>query len=263
MNKIVVITDCIDVAANEIRARLVSELENLKKLEYVLIEPLIHAKEFSLLNGAFLVRLMADNYNPNTTIFLVILNPLKTDRKDRARIIGKTKNGFKFVGENTGVFSWLIKDFGLHEIYESSRDGIDGRSFISFGGKYIHSPIAARVAAGIKLKSLGSSFEKTKLTHIDIAKGVILHIDNFGIPKIYDKIDENLKIGSRIKIYVNGVKKIEAIYTNSMKNLPDNTWALYKGSSLDNLPEIGKVRSLDTEKDLRIKIGDVISWKLI
>lgn len=262
-NRIVVITDCVDVAANEIRAVLVSELEKMNKINSVEVEPFVYAKEFSLVNGAFLVRLMADNYNPNTTTFLAVLNPLKTNRIDRARILGKTKNGFKFVGENTGVFSWLIRDFGLSEIYESSKKGLDGKGFISFGGKHIHAPIAARVASGIDLSSLGSHFNKTRVTNISFTMGTVLHIDNFGVPKIYGEIPENFKEGTIVEIVVNGVKKLEAVYTNSMKNLPDNTWALYKGSSLTNLPEIGKVRNLNTRNELGISVGDIIQWNLL
>ncbi len=259
-NRIVVITDCTDIAANEIRAVLISELEKINKIDSVEVEPFIHAKEFSLVNGAFLVRLMADNYRPNTTTFLVVLNPLKTNRIDRARILGKTKNGFRFVGENTGVFGWLIQEFGLNEIYEFGKKGLDGKGFVSFGGKYIHSPVAARVASGIDLSLLGSRFNKARVTNISFPEGTVLHIDNFGIPKIYKEIPEELKEGTIVEIIVNGIKRLEAVYTHSMKNLPDNTWALYKGSSLNNLSEIGKVRSLNTQNELGISVGDVIQW---
>ena len=37
---------------------------------------------------------------------------------------------------------------------------------------------------------------------------------------------------------------------------------IYKGSSLNNLPEIGKTRSLSTADELGVKIGDVVTWKL-
>jgi hypothetical protein len=44
-----------------------------------------------------------------------------------------------------------------------------------------------------------------------------------------------------------------------MKNLPDNTQALYKGSSCD-LIEIGCVRNTKKNKNL-LKVGDIISFK--
>jgi len=260
-NRIVTVTDCTDVAANEIRAVLVSELEKLGKADKVEVEPFVLAKEFSLENGAFLVRLMADNYNPDNTTFLVILNPLRTNRTDRARIVGQTQKGFKFVGENTGTLSWLIQDFGVREIYESNKVGLDGKTFISFGGKYVHAPVAARVAAGFDLKTLGSDFDKNRITKLNLKDGTVLHIDNFGVPKIFGGFESSLKEGDLVDIYVNEERKLSAVFTDSMKNLPDDTWAIYRGSSLNNLPEIGKVRSLETARELGVKIGDVVSWK--
>lgn len=262
-NRIVTVTDCTDVAANEIRAVLVSELERLGKSDRVEVEPFIFAKEFSLENGAFLVRLMADNYNPNNTTFLVILNPLKTNRADRARIVGQTQKGHKFVGENTGILSWLIQDFGVKEIFESSKEGLDGKTFISFGGKYVHAPIAARVAAGLDLNTFGLPFDRDRITKLDLKQGTVLHIDNFGVPKMFGTLESNLKEGDLLDIYVNQEKRLTAVFTSSMKNLDDDTWAIYKGSSVNSLPEIGKVRSLETAKELEIKIGDIVSWKKV
>lgn len=259
--KVVVVTDCVDVAANEIRATLISELIKLGKEKKVEIEPIVEAKEFSVINGAFLVRLMAEVYPPKETVFLVILNPLSTNREDRARIIGETKNGFKFVGANTGTLSWLMKDFGIKEIYESSRKGLRGKQFISFGGKHIHAPIAAKVASGIKLIKLGKKFDKKRLTYLKLDRGTVVHIDNFGVIKIFGDLN-NLKEGDKVKIFIKNKFNRFAIFTKSMKNLPNNSLAIYPGSSLNNLPEIGKVRSLGTGKELGVKIGDIVRWEL-
>lgn len=259
--RIIVITDCKDVAANELRATLIANLEKLDADQRVEVEPFVEAKEFSIVNGAFLVRLMAEIYNPQTTTFLVVLNPLETNRPDRARIIGQTRNGFKFVGENTGTLNWLIKDFGIKEIYESSRKGLQGKKFISFGGKYVHAPIAAKVASGIELKKLGKKFDRNRFTHLDLKPGTVVHIDNFGVIKIFGQLKE-LEEGNKVKIFIKNKLKCLAVFTKSMKNLPDDTWALYPGSSLNSLPEIGKVRSLNAAKKLDVQIGDVIRWEL-
>jgi len=256
--KIVVITDCIDVAANEIRATLLTELIKLGKENYVDIEPTVEVQEFSIISGNFLVRLMAEIYPPKETIFLVILNPLNTDREDRARIIGETKNGFKFVGANTGTLSWLFKDFGIKEIYESSKKGLDGRKFISFGGKYVHAPIAAKVASGIPLSELGEKFDQEKITILKIKDGTVLYIDNFGVSKFFGNL-KDLKEKDEVQIFINKVFKCNAIFTKSMKNLPDQTWVIYPGSSL-GLPELGKVRA-NGAKELKIKIDDIITFK--
>lgn len=258
--RIVFVTDCVDVAANEIRATLIAELTKLGKSDNVEIEPVVKAENFSVVNGDFLVRLMAEIYPPKDTIFLVILNPLNTNRSARARIIGETKNGFKFVGANTGTLSWLFKDFGIKKIYESSTKGLDGDNFISFGGKYIHSPIAARVASGVPLEKLGKKFDKERLTYLDHKQGTVLYIDNFGVLKFFGKVD-SLKEGDELKVYINKKFKCQAVFSKSMKNLPDKTWAIYPGSSL-GLPELGLVRDNAAVK-LKAKVGDVVSFEKI
>ncbi|OGM18857.1 hypothetical protein A2685_02050 [Candidatus Woesebacteria bacterium RIFCSPHIGHO2_01_FULL_37_10] len=259
-NKIVIVTDCKDIAYNEIRGVIISELEKIDATARVDVEPPVFAKEFSLINGAFLVRLIAECYAPENTIILGILNPLKTNRGDRARIIGETLNGVKFVGENTGLFSWLINDLGIKEIFESSRAGIDGAEFISFGGKYVHAPIAAQIAAGTPLSKIGAYFDKSRITNLDIKPGTVLHIDNFGVLKIYGQLYDTSD-GQEVDLLLNSRKVHDALYTNSMKNLPDGTWALYKGSSLNNLPEIGIVRNTNTAKIIGAEIGDLITWE--
>lgn len=259
VQRIVIVTDCSDVAINELRAAIFAKLENIDGADCVEVEPAVVAESFSIINGAFLVRLMAEIYPPTSTTFLVVLNPLRTDRKDRARIIGKTKNGIRFVGENTGTLGWLIEDFGIQEIYESSRQGIDGKEFISFGGKYIHAPIAARVAAGEALKDIGTFFDTNRITKSDIKSGTIVHIDNFGVAKIFTS-PIGIAYDSTVRILVNGKETVEAIFTKSMKNLPDQTWAIYPGSSLNHLLELGLVRD-NAAKKLSLKIGDVIQVK--
>ena len=254
--KLIIVTDCTDIAANELRATVLRNLERLGKENDVQIEPIVQAENFSIINGTFLVRLMAEIYDPQTTTFLVVLNPLRTNRRERARIIGETKNGFKFVGANTGVFSWLIKDFGIKTILESSRENLDGKKFVSFGGKYIHAPIAAKVLAGIPLQKLGQPLQQTRLAASPLKRGVILHIDNFGVAKIYAPAPK-LSEGTRLDVLINGKKAIEAVFTYSMKNLPDYTWAMYPGSSLNNLLELGLVRG-NAAKVLSLRVGDII-----
>jgi S-adenosylmethionine hydrolase len=261
MKRIVLVSDCSDVAYNEMRATILSELDKLSTKD-VEIEPLVKAEEFSIINGSFLLRLMAECYNPKDTIFLVILNPLKTNVKERARIIGELNNGVKFVGANTGALNWLIEDFGLKSLYELNAPGLTGREFISFGGKYVHSPAAAKIASGIAFDKLGTKKNKDFLINFSIKEGTVVHIDNFGVSKIRGKMPE-LKEGENTEIYVNEKKIGRGVFTHCMKDLPDGTLAIYPGSSLNNLPEIGKVRCLKTAKQLKIQIGDIVTFKKI
>jgi S-adenosylmethionine hydrolase len=133
---VVVITDCKDVAFNEMRRIIINECSKLG-IENIEVE-LVSVAEFSLINAAFLTRLMADYY-PEKTVFSVVINP---QRHRSARIYGETKSGIKFFGANTGALSWLLSDFGYKSLYEVHDPG-----FVSFGGKYVHAPNVAKLVA--------------------------------------------------------------------------------------------------------------------
>jgi len=249
---IVIVSDCTDVAYNEMRAKILHEIDNEKIKNNIIVEPLVPAKEFSIINGAFLVRLMADLYPPKNTIFLVVINPCKIRP---ARLIGETNNGFKFVAANTGTINWLISDFGLKNLYELKNCG-----FFPFGGKFVHAPATAKLALGKNFDELGEKRDKNFLVNFHIPDGTVVHIDNFGIIKIKGK-PPNYDDGDVLEIYINGKKRLDAIFTHRMMSLDDGVWALYPGSSLGGMPELGKVRSLNGADEIDVNIGDMIRWK--
>ncbi|MEI6054313.1 MAG: SAM-dependent chlorinase/fluorinase [Candidatus Saccharibacteria bacterium] len=257
--KILVITDCVDIAADELYATLKTELEKMNADEMVEILPIVKIREFSIIDADFCARLLAEIYNPKTLTILTVANPLNTATKKRARIAGRLKNGIKFVGANTGAFTWLIKDFGLSELCETSRDGLKGKNFISFGGKYVHAPIAAKFAFTDDIESVKTAvFNKSDLTELVTEKGTVVYIDNFGVSKI-KLLDSELraKQGDVFKILLNDKIIDKATYCHSMKELSDGETAIYKGSSL-GLVEIGIVRELQSAQKLSISVGDII-----
>lgn len=245
--RIVFITDCADVAYNELRGVI---LDNIKNDE-IIIEPVVLITPFSIINGNFVLRLMAEAY-PESTIFSVILNPSK---ERPARLIGKTKKkGIYFMGANTGVFTWLFRDFGIEELYELNDPG-----FFPFGGKYVHAPAVAQIATGKPLKDMGHPFDIEKVVKIDIAGGVIVHIDNFGLMKFTGEL-RGLKKGDKLEVNING-KILKAVYAERMMSRETGEWVIYPGSSF-GLPEFGKVRE-NGARELNIKIGDIITFKKI
>lgn len=245
--RIVFITDCADVAYNELRGVI---LDNIKSDE-IIIEPVVLVTPFSIINGNFVLRLMAEAY-PESTIFSVILNPSK---ERPARLIGKTKKkGIYFMGANTGVFTWLFRDFGIEELYELNDPG-----FFPFGGKYVHAPAVAQIATGKPLKDMGRPFDIEKVVKIDIAGGVIVHIDNFGLMKFTGEL-RGLKEGDKLEVNING-KILKAVYAERMMSRETGEWVIYPGSSL-GLPELGRVRE-NGAKDLNAKVGDIITFKKI
>ncbi|MDD3134431.1 MAG: SAM-dependent chlorinase/fluorinase [Synergistales bacterium] len=245
--RIVFITDCADVAYNELRGVI---LDNIKS-DKIIIEPVAPVAPFSIINGNFVLRLIAEAY-PKGTVFSVILNPSK---ERPARLIGKTKKkGIYFMGANTGVFTWIFRDFGVEELYELNDPG-----FFPFGGKYVHAPAVAQIAMGKPLKEMGHQFNTEKVVKIDVPIGTIVHIDNFGLIKFVGELT-GLNEGDKLEVNING-KILTAVYAKRMMSRETGEWVIYPGSSL-GLPELGKVRE-NGAKELKIKIGDIITFKKI
>jgi S-adenosylmethionine hydrolase len=231
--KIVIITDCVDIASIELRATIGNLLDEQDSHD-IQIEPTVSVKPFSIINGSFSLRLLAECY-PEGTIFLVVVNPLKI-RPKRVICVTKKKR-FIIVGADTGIMDWTLMDFGLDKKYEINDPG-----FVSFGGKYIHAPVTAKIALGENLEKLGTELpvEQIKPQSFDVLlKDMVVHVDNFGLIKISNTV-ENLEVGAKYLVSVNG-KKIIAKYDLRMMSNKTGDWILYNGSSL-GLLEIGKVR---------------------
>ena len=245
--RIVFITDCTDTAYNELRGAILDNIKN----EEIIIEPVVSVVPFSIINGNFALRLMAEVY-PEGTVFSIILNPSK---ERPARLIGKTKKkGFYFMGANTGVFTWFFRDFGIRELYELNDPG-----FFPFGGKYVHAPAMAQIAMGKPLNKLGHLFDIKKVVKLDIAEGAIVHIDNFGLMKFTGELT-GLNEGDEVNVSVNG-KTLKVVYAKRMMSRETGEWVIYSGSSF-GLPELGKVRE-NGAKELNAKIGNIITFKKI
>ena len=244
---IVFITDCSDVAYSELRAVTLNELDKLTPGHSIEIEPVVVVKPFSLINGSFLLRLLAESYSDGT-IFSVVLNPSKVRPE---RLIGRTKlKNFYFAGANTGVFDWFLRDFGVSELYELNDPG-----FVSFGGKYVHAPAVARVASDVEFSKLGTPFSSNKLKELSIPIGTVLHVDNFGLIKLNTHLPE-LKDGAPVSIEVKH-RKISAVYTKRMMSRGTGDWVVYEGSSF-GLAELGMVRQ-NGALELGVKEGDMVA----
>lgn len=248
-NRVVMITDCKDVAFNEMSWIIRQECQKLG-VEDVNIE-LVGVSEFSIINAAFLTRLMAEQCPPGT-VFSLVINPQK---HRSARIYGKTKNGLLFFGANTGAFSWFLSELGVEELYEVHDPG-----FVSFGGKYVHAPNIAKLVTGIPFDNFGKQFSLDQLTKLNIPDGTIVHIDNFGLMKIKGTTPD-YEEGAVFRVSINGLYKLDATFSKRMMSREDKEWILYAGSSLNGMPELGTVRRVDGYKEMGINIGDVVTWE--
>jgi S-adenosylmethionine hydrolase len=250
----VIVTDCVDVSFVEMHQSLLNQLDKYGITD-VRISPMVPVKNFSVINAAFNIRLLADIFPPSKTIFIVVVHGIQSSP---ARIFGQTKHGLIFVGNNSGYFNWLIEDFGLASLYENKINRtIDGRSF---GGKYVQIPTAAKIIANVSFEELGLERSSEFLGTYSIPVGSVIHIDNFGLMKIRTAKLTEFNEEEKLQIYINGVPKIVANYTEKMKNQPDGEWVLFNGSSLYGLPELGRVRSQHSAQELNVIEGDIITW---
>ena len=252
--KIVIITDCTDVAYNELHQIVSRELENYKIMDFQ-IAPLVSVKNFSIFNASFSIRVLAELYPPGSVFFVVV----NGTNKNPDRIFGKTMNGIIFVGNNSGYFNWMIKDFGLKWLYRNKMDR--GNNSRSFGGKHVGAPTVAKIVSGISLEDIGEPVSEDFLSDFSILDGTVVYCDNFGLMKIsHPKLTEFYE-GQKIEISVNGEYRVDGIYATKWKTQLDGTWVLFPGSSLDFMPELGRVRAKNSADELGVGEGDVISWR--
>lgn len=230
--KVVIITDCTDVAYLEIRGAIYS---NAGSAEFE-IEPIVEVQNYNIINVSFLVRLVAEIY-PAETMINVVVHPTK-ERCER--IVGRTKKkDILFEGTNTGAFGWLLKDFGCQELYELYDVG-----FVPFGGKYVHAPAVGKVLSGCPLNMLGSLFPLCNVKDVDRSEGTILHIDNFGNIKFVGDLDG--QNGDQYTIII-GEKQYSAVYWERMMERENGELIIYPGSSF-GFPELGIVRGNAAEE---------------
>ncbi len=246
MKRIVLITDCSDIALNEIRGAIYSNAE----IDNFVFEPPVFVDNYSIINTSFAIRLLAEIY-PADTMICVIVNPLK---KRTERIIGRTRNkNILFEGTNTGAFGWLLKDFGCSEIYELHDPG-----FVQFGGKNVHAPAVGKSLTH-ELNTLGNPFSLARVRDIPNMENVILHIDNFGNIKIHHRFSEDIANDSEVTVYI-GDHSFKARYLDRMMSGIDGELVVYEGSSF-GFSEIGIVRG-NAAMLLQAKLGQKVEMSL-
>jgi S-adenosylmethionine hydrolase len=247
-----IISDCTDIAINEIRCSIYKHTSDDCMFK---IEPAINVIPFNLTHCAFQTRLIADIAPPGSILYIVC-NPIQEETE---RVIGYTKKaGFIFIGRNTGVFDWLTQDFGIEKLFEINDPG-----FLPFGGKFIYPELIGDILSNREIKEKTRQINIDRIKTLRLSPSQILHIDNFGLLKINLTedylINHGIQLGDVIELTVEGIT-IEAIYTNRMMSKQDGHWTIYKGSSLNGLLEIGKVRE-DGNAIIKGKVGSLIQLR--
>ena len=134
--------------------------------------------------AAFVIE-SAYRYFPIGTVHLVVVDPGVGSQ--RRRLAMKCGSHY-FVGPDNGVFSFPIRNEGISECVEihvpERNNGLRG---VTFEGRDVFAPIAARVACGVPLSEIGSSINdplelSTPRPRINenAIEGRIIYIDHFG-----------------------------------------------------------------------------------
>lgn len=250
--RIVCVTDCVDIAASELRASLLHELG--ERADEVALEPIAPVyPPFSAINTSFALRLMAEAYGPQT-LFLVTVS---FQQQQPASLLGRCKElDVLFIGRNTGAFDWITRDYGCAELVNLGRNykgtGVD---YQPFTGKVVTGPLAVRAALGAPLASLGDPVPESHISRLSLEPFTIVHIDNFGVMKLTGDIAA-LQEGERVKVTLRQAT-FEAVVGHRIMSFPDGTWVLYPGSSF-GLPELGIPRSL-AAPTIGAAVGDVLT----
>jgi len=273
-----IITDITDASYNEMYAIIRSISERLSETP-INIAPFTHVREYSITHGAFLTRLMAKNYI-NPVVLYTNVSPHPTHNTD---VIGRTKEkDIIFLGANTGVFDWLVKDYGLAELVQITKRKpfiVDGECIylpgekppknfdkrfsnksehLTFAAHTILGSIASAVTLGMDFKLFGEERDRNFIVRHKIKKGEVVHIDNFGNAKVYGSI--SAKEGQRLLVLKDDKKVAQGVYiTGRMMSQPTGSYAIYPSTSLTNMVDIALIRG-DACKSLALNIGDVLAF---
>jgi hypothetical protein len=196
----------------------------------------------------------AYKFFPEGTIHLVVVDP--GVGSVRRRIAVKCQ-GHYFVGPDNGVFTYALRrsECDIVEIAGSSQDR--GRRGITFEGRDIFAPAAARLASGATLSDLGSP--ASDLVTLDIPQprinehaidGKMIYIDHFGNCVSNIEAAELERLGGSVDVAVAGqsVGPLRTSYSDVPVGEP-----LAIIDSLDHL-EIA-INQGNAETDLNVKVG--------
>jgi hypothetical protein len=204
--------------------------------------------------GAFVLQ-TAYRFFPDGTVHLVVVDP--GVGSVRRRIAMKCDNHY-FVGPDNGVFSYTIRNaehcVAVEIDVPAPGPGLRG---VTFEGRDIFAPAAARLASGVPLSEIGKPAED--LVTLDIPRsrvnevtidGKIVYIDHFGNCVSNIEAAEIERLGGSLQVSVAGqsVGPLRMSYSDVPVGEP-----LAIINSLDHL-EVA-INQGNAESDLNVKVG--------
>lgn len=201
-------------------------------------------------------------YFPEGTVHVVVVDPgVGSVRRRLAMKCGR----YYFVGPDNGVFTYPIRQEGMCECVEMQppAPGVSLRG-VTFEGRDIFGPAAARLAAGAPLHEIGTPTGQPM--ELDIPRprrngksieGRIIYIDHFGncMTNIELADVEDLGTGAMVSVGGRSVGPLRRMYAEVREGDP-----LALINSLDHL-EIA-VNQGNAEEDLNLQVGTPVRMTL-
>ena len=168
--------------------------------------------------GAAFVLAQALPHFPDGAVHLVVVDPgVGTSRRAVAARVTRPDGAYTFVGPDNGVLALLLNDPGAGggavEAVELDRPEAWGRPdpCATFHGRDVFGPVAARLALGAVLSSVGTPLAETTPLHWPLPitddqgiDGMVLHVDRYGncLTNVSREAVERLAGGRAVKCYV-------------------------------------------------------------
>lgn len=253
MRRVVIVSDCSDVALNEMRGVMHQEWAETGRS--VPIEPLVVVDHFSEVNASFLTRLVAKNY-PAGTVIYTLVSKSHNLRSSHQVVWGETLSGHIFIGSNFGYFGWLVRDLGLKRMFE-----IRDIPPVNFSGRTYIAPIVARIAAEDESQDTLHPFGEELLDDVPMSRGTVVHVDNFGNVKVLADLGA-ARDNDVLDLELNGRSLCHStvIETQVYLQRVQGVVVMYRSTSFDSMTDIAMVRGNFADR-YGVRVGDVLTWR--
>lgn len=219
---------------------------------------------FDVVHGA-LSLLFTYRYFPPGTVFVGVVDPGVGSSRRPIAIAGRN---YYFVGPDNGLLVPAAVDDGIEYAVILDREELFRKpTSVSFHGRDVFAPIAARIACGEPLEGLGSRIDTGTLATPGISLGhrvvgrcvelTAIYVDKFGNIVLSDKFENvrrALNLGLRSSVEVRSGGRIATATVERVFSLtPPGTLVLYENSF--GYAELAVNRG-SAEKFLQVSRGD-------
>lgn len=177
--------------------------------------------KFDIIHASFFLA-QCVQFFPNGTIHVAVVDP--GVGTGRLAIAVSTESAI-LVGPDNGILEPAAKILGIREIYSIENESyLSKRQAPTFAGRDVFAPVAAHIAKGVLLESLGPRLRGLKKLEIpdalitsDRILGSVIYVDSFGnlitnIPR--EAINRKISIGERLPLKIGSIEE-ELLYTRS------------------------------------------------